>query len=67
MWYLTSGLFCHILPLVSLADVAPLAEQSCPQLDPNNPKYEEDEKAEQQHIAQHRQGVKEQHHKDPHA
>ena len=53
--------------MVSLADVAPLSEQTCPQLHPNNAKDKEYEKAEQQHIAQHRQGVKEQHHKDSHA
>ena len=45
---------------------AAVSEQAGPQLDAHYAKYEEDEEAEQQHIAQHRQGVQEQGHQDTH-
>ena len=55
------------LLLISFADVTSLSEKSSPQLDTNNAKDEEKEEAEEQHIAQHGQGVQQQHHQDPHA
>ena len=45
---------------------AAVPEQAGPQLDAHNAEYEEDEEAEQQHIAQHGQGVQEQGHQDTH-
>ena len=50
-------------PLTS-PDITSLSEESCPQLHPHNPKDEEDKEAEQQHVAQHWQGVQQQHHQD---
>ena len=46
------------LPLVSLTDIAPLPEKARPQLNTHDTKDEEDEEAEQQHIPQHGQSVK---------
>ena len=40
-------------------DVAPLPEESRPQLDPDDAEDEEDEEAEQQDVPQHGQGVQE--------
>ena len=40
-------------------DVAPLPEESRPQLDPDDTEDEEDEEAEQQDVPQHGQGVQE--------
>ena len=55
------------LPLVSLTDIAPLPEKARPQLNTHDTKDEEDEEAEQQHIPQHGQSVKQQHHQNSHA
>lgn len=46
---------------------APVPQQPCPELDPNDAKDEEDEEAEEEDIAQHGQGVQQQRHQDPHA
>ena len=40
---------------------------TCPELDPHYAKDEEDKEAEEEDIAQHGQGVQQQHHQDPHA
>ena len=49
------------------ADITPLSEQAGPQLDPDDAKDEEDEEAQEQHIPQHGEGVKEKHNQNPHA
>ena len=40
---------------------------TCPELNSNDAKYEEDKEAEEEHVAEHGQGVQQQHHQDPHA
>ena len=50
-----------------LRDVAALAEEAGPQLHADDAEDEEDEEAEEEDIAQHGQGVQEQHDQDPHA
>ena len=54
------------VPLVSLVDVASLPEQTCPQLNSNDPEDEEDEEAEEEDVTKHGQSVQEQHHQYPH-
>ena len=61
-----SGLV-HQISLEVLTDKASLSEKPGPHLDPHDPKDEEDKEAEEEDIAQHGQGVQEQHHQDPHA
>lgn len=46
---------------------AAVAEKASPQLDPYDPKNEENKEAKQQHIAQHGESVQQKRHKDPHA
>ena len=50
-----------------LPDVTSLPQEPRPQLDPDNPEDEEDEEAEEEDVAEHGQGVQQQHHQDPHA
>ena len=57
----------HQTALVGLVDVTSLSEQARPQLDPDDAEDEEDEEAEEEDVAQHGQGVQQQHHQDPHA
>ena len=57
----------HQTALVGLVDVTSLPQEPRPQLDPDNPEDEEDEEAEEEDVAQHGQGVQQQHHQDPHA
>ena len=45
---------------------AAVSEPTHPQLDADDAEYEEDEEAEQQHVAQHGQGVQQQGHQDTH-
>ncbi len=45
---------------------AAVAEKPGPQLDPYDPKDEENKEAKQQHIAQHGKSVKQKRHQDPH-
>ena len=52
--------------LITLADEAPLPEKPSPKLDTNYAKDEEDEEAEEEDIAQHGEGVQQEHHQDPH-
>ena len=54
------------VPLVSLIDVASLSEQTCPQLNSNDPEDEEDEEAEEEDVTKHGQSVQEKHHQYPH-
>ena len=60
------ALSAHQTPLVGLVDVTSLSEQSGPQLDPDDSEDEEDEEAEEEDVAQHGQGVQQQHDQDPH-
>ena len=48
-------------------DVAALAEETRPKLDPDDAEDEEDEEAEQEDVSQHGEGVEQKHHKDSHA
>ena len=57
----------HQTALVGLVDVTSLPEQARPQLDPDDAEDEEDEEAEEEDVAQHGQGVQQQHDQDPHA
>lgn len=45
---------------------AAVAEKPGPQLDPYDPKDEENKEAKQQHIAQHGKSVQQKRHQDPH-
>ena len=45
---------------------SPLPEQPCPHLHTHDPEDEEDKEAEEEDIAEHGEGVQQQHHKDPH-
>ena len=60
------ALSAHQTALVGLVDVASLPQQSRPQLDPDDSEDEEDEEAEEEDVAQHGQGVQQQHDQDPH-
>jgi len=42
-----------------------LTQKSCPQLNSNNAKYEEDKKAQQQNVAEHWKRVEQKHHQYP--
>ena len=53
--------------LIRFTDVASLPEKSCPKLNTDDSKYEENKEAEKQDIAKHRKSVQQQHHKYPHA
>merc|ERR1719264_2014826 len=55
------------MALVRLVDIAPLPEKTCPELNSNDAKDEEHKEAEEEYIAQHGEGVQQQHHQDPHA
>lgn len=61
-----------LVDLLGISDVgqsleeATLAQYSLPQLHADDAEYEEDEEAQQQDVAQHREGVEQQHHQDPH-
>ncbi len=46
---------------------AAIAEYALPQLHAHNAEYEEYEEAEEEHVAEHRQGVKQEHHQYTHA
>ena len=48
-------------------DVASLSEESRPELDPDDAEDEEHEEAEQEDVAQHGEGVQQEHHQDAHA
>lgn len=50
-----------------LGDETTLSQYALPQLDAHDAEDEEHEEAEQQHVTQHREGVQQQHHQDPHA
>lgn len=47
-------------------DPTTLTQYALPQLHANNAEYEEDEETEQQHIAEHRQRVQQQHDQNAH-
>ena len=40
---------------------------TCPELNSNDAKYEEDKEAEKEDVAEHGESVQQQHHQDPHA
>ena len=70
----TSAFSTHSLVVLAVDDVvqlrlryvAPLPEQSGPQLDADDSEDEEDEEAEEEHVAEHGQGVEQEHHEDAH-
>ena len=61
------ALLAHQTALVGLVDVTSLPQEPRPQLDPDDAEDEEDEEAEEEDVAQHGEGVQQQHHQDPHA
>ena len=50
-----------------LSQEAAVAQQPRPQLDSHDAKDEKDKEAEEKDVSQHRQGVQQQRHQDPHA
>ena len=48
-------------------DVASLSQQTCPHLNSDDTKDEEDEEAQEKNVAKHGKSIKEQHHKNSHA
>ena len=54
-------------PLICLIDVASLSKKPSPELDTDDAKDEEDEKAEKKDISEHWERVQQQHHEYPHA
>ena len=66
----------HGLPVVRTVDdvielrrrnVTPLTEKTRPKLDPDDAENEEDEKAQEEHVSQHGEGVQQEHDENPHA
>lgn len=64
-----AGNVLHLLgrgDIVGQLEDAALPQNALPHLDADDAEYEEDEKAQQQHVAQHRQRVQQQHHQNAH-
>ena len=64
---LVISLLVYKTPLICLIDVASLSKQPCPELDTDDAKDEEDEKAEKKDISEHGESVQQKHHQYPHA
>lgn len=52
--------------MIGQLEDASLSQDTLPQLDADNAEDEEHEEAQQEDVAQHRQGVEQQHHQDAH-